>query len=94
MQKLKPQGTKIIVQTILEEEKTTEGGLIAVDFSLDKGEIIEVGTEVENLYKVGDVVLFPKGVGHTLNYQKKSCLWLDGRPFPAGDVWSIEIEEN
>lgn len=94
MVKLKPQGTKIIVQTILEEHKVTEGGIIAVDFSLEKGEIVEVGTEVDHLYKKGDVVLFPEGVGQSLNYQKKSCKWLDGRSFPAGDIWALEIKEK
>ena len=94
MIKLKPQGTKIIVQTMLEEQKLTEGGIIAIDFSLEKGEIVEVGTEVEKIYKKGDIVLFPEGSGHSLNYQKKSCKWLDGRPFPAGDVWALEFEEK
>lgn len=93
MYKLEPQGTKIIIQTILEEEKKTAGGIIAVDFALESGEIMEVGTEVKDLYKVGDIVLFPEGAGHSLNYQKKSCKWLDGRPFPAGDVWSLAIED-
>jgi len=93
MQKLKPQGTKIIIQTILQEEKVGEAGIIAVDFTLDKGEIVEVGTEVEHLYKEGDIVLFPTGTGHSLNYQKKSCKWLDGRSFPAGDIWSLVIED-
>lgn len=94
MVKLKPQGTKIIVQTMMEEQKLTEGGIIAVDFSLEKGEIVEVGTEVEKIYKKGDIVLFPEGSGHSLNYQKKSCKWLDGRPFPNGDVWALEFEEK
>ena len=94
MQKLKPQGTKIIVQTILEEEKKTEGGIIAVDYELEKGEVVEVGTDVEDIYKVGDIVLFPTGVGHSLNYQKKSCKWLDGRSFPSGDVWAISYEND
>lgn len=94
MIKLKPQGTKIIVQTMLEEYKKTEGGIIAVDFTLEKGEVIEVGTEVEKIYKKGDIVLFPEGSGHSLNYQKKSCKWLDGRPFPLGDVWALEVEEK
>jgi len=94
MQKLKPQGTKIIVQTILQEDKVGEAGIIAVDFTLDKGEIVEVGTDVEHLYKVGDIVLFPTGVGHSLNYQKKSCKWLDGRSFPNGDIWAKSYEND
>ena len=94
MQKLKPQGTKIIIQTILEEEKKTKAGIIAVDYALETGEIVEVGTDVEHLYKVGDIVLFPEGSGHSLNYQKKSCKWLDGRSFPSGDIWSLVYEET
>ncbi|MES2287401.1 MAG: hypothetical protein V4547_17035 [Bacteroidota bacterium] len=94
MYKLEPQGTKIIIQTLLEEEKKTDSGIIAVDFSLEKGIILEVGTDVKELYKVGDTVLFPEGAGHSLNYQKKSCKWLDGRSYPHGDIWAKEIEEK
>jgi co-chaperonin GroES (HSP10) len=94
MVKLEPQGTKIIVQTILTEHTETEGGIIAVDFTLEKGEVIEVGAEVKNLYNVGDIVLFPEGVGQSINYQKKACKWLDGRGFPNGDIWAKEIEEK
>jgi len=94
MIKLKPQGTKIIVQTILEENKITEGGIIAIDFTLEKGVVEEVGTDVEKIYKKGDIILFPEGSGHSLNYQKKSCKWLDGRPYPNGDVWALEVEEK
>lgn len=94
MVKLIPQGTKIIVQSVLEEHKESNNGIIAVDFSLEKAEVVEVGTEVSHLYKKGDIVLFPEGSGESLNYQKKSCKWLDGRPFPAGAIWAIETEEK
>lgn len=94
MIKLQPQGTKIIVQTMIEDLKKTEGGIFAVDFTLERGEIVEIGTEVSHLYKKGDIVLFPEGVGESINYQKKSCKWLDGRGFPEGSIWAIVTEEN
>lgn len=94
MIKLQPMGTKIIVQTFVKEHEKTEGGIIAVDFELERGEIIEIGTDVSHLYKKGDIVLFPEGSGESLQYQKKACKWLDGRGFPSGSVWALEIEEK
>lgn len=94
MIKLQPQGTKIIVQTFVREIEKSEGGIFAVDFSLEQGEIVEIGTAVSHLYKVGDIVLFPEGVGESINYQKKACKWLDGRGFPEGNIWSLVTEEK
>lgn len=94
MIKLQPMGTKIIVQNFVKDHETTEAGIIAVDFELQRGEILEIGEEVSHLYKKGDIVLFPEGSGESLNYQKKSCKWLDGRPFPNGSIWAVETEEK
>lgn len=94
MIKLQPMGTKIIVQTFVKEIEKTDGGIFAVDFELEKGEIIEIGEEVSHLYKKGDVVLFPEGIGESIQYQKKSCKWLDGRGFPNGNIWAKEFEEK
>lgn len=94
MNKLQPMGTKIIVQTFVKEHEKTDGGIIAVDFELERGSIVEVGTDVSHLYKKGDIVLFPEGSGESINYQKKACKWLDGRGFPNGSIWALETEEK
>jgi len=94
MTKLQPMGTKIIVQTFVKEHEKTDGGIIAVDFELERGSIEEVGTDVAHLYKKGDIVLFPEGVGESIQYKKKACKWLDGRGLPNGSVWAVELEKK
>jgi co-chaperonin GroES (HSP10) len=95
MIKIEPLGTKIIVTPIYEELQQTEGGIFAVELELEKAEVVEVSKELSTTYKVGDVVIYPKGVGESLpHYQKKSCIWLDGRPFPHGNVWAKVTEEK
>jgi len=94
MTKIKPEGSMLIVFPLPKEEKSTESGIVTQDFSLTKATVMEVSEEWSNRYSVGDIVLFPDTVGHTIHYQKKACLWVNGRPFgdQNGDIWAKEIK--
>lgn len=97
MTTIKPEGAMLIVYPLPKEESTTESGIVAQDFALIRGEVIEVSDEYSDKYKRGDVVLFPDsdGVGRSFHYQKKSCLWICGKPFmDSGDVFGIEINDK
>lgn len=92
MIRIKPVGAKIIVQPIHEELEKTDGGIFAIDLELEKGCIVEVG-DMGEIYKEGDTIIYPKDSGISLpHYRKKSCIWLDGRSFPNGNVWGIISE--
>lgn len=95
MIKITPVGTKIIVHPLPMETTQTDGGIIAVDFTLERAEVVEVSADLKNIYSIGDIVLYPEGSGETLpNYKKKNCKWLDGRGFPEGQIWGLETEEK
>jgi len=87
--KITPVGTKLLVLPLPKEENTFEAGIIAVDFALDKGEVLEVPEYLKNIYKKGDVVLYPQSTGITYFYDKKHCLFLNGQEYPQGDIWAI-----
>ena len=46
------------------------------------------------VYEKGDIVAFPQNTGYSQTYNGKSCLWIDGKGAPDGDVWFISKEEN
>lgn len=98
MTKIKPEGAMLIVFPLPKEESTTEDNIVVMDFELVRGEIVEVSDEWASKYSVGDIVLFPlsDGVGRSIHYQKRSCLWINGHPFSEGkgDVWGIEINDK
>lgn len=98
MQKIKPEGSMLIVFPLPKEEKKTEKGIITQDFELVRAEVVEMSEEYESKYKKGDVVLFAdsEGVGKSLHYQKKACLWINGKAFgdQNGDVWGILTENK
>ena len=92
MIKIKPVGSKIIVQPIIQELTKTDGGIFAVDLELESGLIVEAG-DMSDIYKEGDTIIYPKDSGTSLpHYRKKSCIWLDGRSFPNGAIWGIVTE--
>jgi len=89
MIKLKPQGAKLIVHPIEKETFKTESGLEIVQLDLQEGEVMEVSDELKEIYKVGDIVLYPKGAGLGIMYQKKSCLFLSGEGNNKGDIIAL-----
>lgn len=93
--KVVPVGTKILVKPIKKEETIMESGVIAVDFQLDTAEVVEVSSYLKEVYKPGDIVMYPSGAGVGHYYNKKGhCLFLNGQEFPQGDVWAILTEEK
>lgn len=93
MIKLKPQGVKLIVHPIEKENFKTEGGLEIVQMDLQEGDVMEVSDELKDIYAVGDIVLYPKGAGLGVMYQKKSCVFLSGEGNGRGDIIAIVTEK-
>jgi len=91
---LQPLGYKIIVKPIEQEEFKTEGGIIGVNLLLDKGEVVEFSPDFKDVYKKGDIVLFPQKSGNGVLYNGTPHLFLDGRGAPQGDVWAIEKQDE
>jgi co-chaperonin GroES (HSP10) len=87
--KLKPVGTKILVEQLKAENHVTESNIELVETSMAKAQILELSEELAHIYKKGDIVLFPEKSGVLQIYNGKSCLWLNGSGFPQGDVWAI-----
>lgn len=93
MIKLQPQGTKLIVHPIPMDNFITETNIEIVNLELAMGEILEVPNELAEIYTKGDKVLFSKGAGMTIPYDRKPCLFLDGRGQPFGDILAIVTNE-
>jgi len=89
MKKFIPQGTNIIVLPLPKEPRSTESGLHIVDNVLAKAKVMEVGTELSEIYKKGDIVIYPENVGIFQYYKQQECLWLNGKGYPEGNVIAI-----
>ena len=94
MIKLKPQGVKLIVHPIETSNFKTDGGLEIVQLDLQEGEVLEVSDELKEIYKQGDIVLYAKGAGLGVMYQKKSCVFLSGEGGGKGDIIAIITDEK
>lgn len=97
MKRIKPEGAMLIVFPLPKEESVTEGGIVASDFELLRAEVLEVSDEWSDRISRGDIVLFPAsdGVGKSIHYQKKACLWISGRAFgDGGDLFGLEINDK
>lgn len=93
--KIQPMASKILVLPLKTDRAISSGGIEIVDFTLSRGEIIEIGDDVKNIYKKGDIIIFPEASAkNTEQYQGKNMVWLDGRGHPNGDCWGIEYEES
>jgi hypothetical protein len=97
MTTIKPEGAMLIVFPLPKEESTTEGGIVTQDFALVRASVEEVSDEWESKIPRGSVVLFADsdGVGKSINYKKKSCLWVSGKAFgEGGDLFGIEVTDK
>ena len=65
--KIEPFGERIAVK-ILQPEEKTEGGLIMATSksASNRGEVVALGEEVKNFFKIGDKILFVQNTG--VNY--------------------------
>ena len=94
MQKFEPLGKKMLVCPVSEENYKTSTGIEIVNLELSKVEVIEVSKEYAKTYKVGDILMISIGGGVSQQYNAKSCLWIDARSAPEGDVWFIVREDE
>jgi len=97
MIRIKPEGAMIIVFPLPKEEKKTEGGITVTEFELCRAEVLEVSDEWSDKISRGDIVLFPAsdGVGKSVHYQKKSCLWICAKAYmDGGDLFGVEINDK
>ena len=97
MTTIKPEGAMLIVFPLPKEESVTDGGIVAQDQNLIRAEVLEVSDEWSNKISKGDIVLFidSDGVGKSIHYQKKSCLFVCGKPYmDGGDIWGRLITDK
>jgi chaperonin GroES len=77
--KMKPLGTRVIIEPLVAEEKT-QGGIIIPDSAKEKpqsGKVVAVGSGSKDEpmeVKVGDVVLYGKYSGTEINYESNDYL--------------------
>ena len=90
--KLKPVGSKLLVLPLETENYVTESKIELIEAELERAKVVEVSDELSDIYKVGDVVLYPKKLGSLQIYEGKKCLWINGAGYPSGDVWAIETK--
>jgi len=90
---LQPQGTKLIVKPIETNNFKTESGIELVQLELQEGEVKEVSAELSEIYSKGDTVIFPKGSGLSIMYQKESCVFLNGGG-GANDIYAIVTKDD
>lgn len=97
MIRIKPEGAMLIVFPLPKEETTTDGGIVAQDFELVKAEVVEVSDEWKDKISVGETVIFADsdGVGKSIHYKKRACLWINARSFgDGGDLWGKLITDK
>ena len=83
-------GSKLLVLPKETETFKTESGLVVADSELGEFEIVEVGSDVKDVYSVGDTILCPKAAGVSQFYNHKPYLWVNGQSASiGGDVWAI-----
>lgn len=92
--KLQPVGQKILVLPIQQKNYVTETNIEIVEKDLAKGEVVEVSEEYADLYKKGDIVVYSRHAGVSQQYNGKSCICLNAKGAPEGDIWFIVTEEN
>lgn len=94
MQKFEPLGRKMLVMPIKTDNYTTSVGIEVVQLDFIKVEVVEVSKEYSKIYKKGDVVVVSANAGIGQQYNGESCLWVDAKAAPEGDVWFIVREDD
>lgn len=87
MNKIIPVGDRLIVSPNTEDVQKTEGGVLAVDETLDRAIVVAVSDSLKELYKAGDTILYPKTSALGVIYDGKPCAWVE-----ASSVWGIVTE--
>lgn len=94
MQKFEPVGRKMLVEPLKEKNYTTSVGIELVQLEFTKAKVLEVSREFNSMYIPGDVVVISSSAGVGQQYNGKSCLWIDAKSAPDGDVWFIVREDG
>ena len=95
MKSYRPQGNRLLVLPLETEEKTTEEGkILLVDHVLSEVKVVEVSTELSDIYKKGDILIVPQKTGISQWHNGKTHLWINGGGHPAGDVFAIVTKEK
>lgn len=87
--KIKPLGNRILIAPLKNENYVTDKNIEIVNLDLNRGEIIEFSQKFKDVYKTGDIVLYPKGCGIAQTYNGKTHIWVNGLGATDGDVWAI-----
>lgn len=93
MQKYEPMGKKMLVMPVKEENQKTSVGIELVQLEFMKVEVVEVSNEYSDVYQPGDTLMISANAGISQQYNGNSCLWIDARSAPEGDVWFIVKED-
>lgn len=89
MIKLSPQGNRVLVEPLATENYVNEKGIEFVDNDNQQVKVVEYAPIFEGLYAKGDILLVPKTMGSSQQYNGKLHLWLDGRGYTDGAVIAI-----
>lgn len=93
MKSIQPIGENLIIFPLSVEETFGDSKIVTAGKQLAYGEIQAVSEELKGVYKVGDKVIFAAGAGITQQYNKKSCLWINGMGHPKGHVYGVELDK-
>ena len=93
MKKYYPQGNRLLVLPT-ETEHKGEGNIVVVDHTLSEVQVVEVSTELKDIYKKGDTLIIPQKSGVSQFHNGKTHLWINGAGHPLGDVFAIVTEEK
>jgi co-chaperonin GroES (HSP10) len=94
MKKIVPVGENLLVLPLPKENEQSDGGLIMVENTLTKGKVMEVSHEYYDVYKKGDIVIYPESAGIHQYYKSQNCIWLNATGFPKGHIVGIIGEEK
>lgn len=94
MEIIQPVGTKLIVKPIEMKKHVTKAGLQVESIDLREAVVVGIGTDMKDIYKPGDRILYPRGAGVGQLYKGEAHFWLDGRGTNNnGDVWGVISDE-
>ena len=92
--RLQPQGSTMIIFPQETKNFITEGKIELIQTKLSEGIVVEVSKDYEDIYKIGQTVVYSSDSGYPLPYKGKSCLMIDARsPDNSGNVYFAWVED-
>ena len=93
--RLIPQGSTLIVFPQETKNFVTEGNIELIQTKLSEGIVVEVSKDYEDIYKIGQTVVYSSESGFPHVYKGKQCLIIDARSIDnAGHVWFTVIDDE